>query len=172
MIFLFAGWLRTRDWLVDRNSVGAWGRVAASVVVPVVAIWCGVAIFRVVQIPPTSLPLELTESQPRAASVPPTKQSLFVDALKALTPRPPRENRNETSTVDDWAHFDAETKAWVEENEPARKLVLEAAQSPPADFQELNETRRVERRGIRRGERAGQSRVCPRDAAFGVGQQT
>jgi len=151
VIFLFAGWLRTRDWLVDRNSVGAWGRVAASVVVPVVAIWCGVAIFRVVQIPPTSLPLELTESQPRAASVPPTKQSLFVDALKALTPRPPRENRNETSTVDDWAHFDAETKAWVEENEPARKLVLEAAQSPPADFQELNETRRVERRGIVEG---------------------
>jgi hypothetical protein len=73
---------------------------------------------------------------------------LFVDALKALTPRPPRENRNEASTVDDWAHFDAMTKAWVEENEPARKLALEAAQRPPADFQELNETRRVERRGI------------------------
>ncbi|HEV3298255.1 MAG TPA: hypothetical protein VG055_01345 [Planctomycetaceae bacterium] len=147
-IFLFAGWLRTRDWLVDRNSLAAWGRVAASVVVPVVAIWCAVAIFRVVEIPPTSLPLELTESQPRAAAGPPTKQSLFVDALKAFTPRPPRENRNETSSVDDWAHFDAETKTWVEENEPARKLALEAAQKPPGDFQELNETRRVERRGI------------------------
>jgi hypothetical protein len=148
VIFLFAGWLRTRDWLVDRNSLAAWGRVATSIVVPVVAIWCGVAIFRVVQIPPTSLPLGLTVSQPRAAAAPLNKQSSFVDALRALTRKSPGENRNETSTVDDWAHFDAETKTWVEENEPARKLALEAAQRPPGDFQELTETRRVERRGI------------------------
>jgi hypothetical protein len=140
-VFLLAGWVRARDWLVDRNSLAAWGYVAACVVVPLVGICCGVATFRVVQIPAVSLPLEFTRPQSPAADVRRLKQSLFVDALAALTSRPPQEDRAARSTVDDWEHFDPETRAWVDENAPARKLALEGAQQAPGAFPDLWSTR-------------------------------
>ncbi|HXY36550.1 MAG TPA: hypothetical protein VEI07_20100, partial [Planctomycetaceae bacterium] len=130
LIFLFAGWVRTQDWLVDRNSLAAWGRFAASLVVPVVAVFCCVAVFRVVEIPAVSLPIEL-RTPPPAVDEPPLKPSLFVDALKALTEKNPAER----PIADDWEHFDFATKYWVDANTAARQLALKAAQQPPGDLQ-------------------------------------
>jgi hypothetical protein len=140
LIFLFASWVRTHDWFVDRNSFAAWRRFAASLVLPLLAIWCGVAIFRVVQIPAVSLPLELT-APPPVIEARPLKQSLFVDAIKAITEGPPRENRGEQPTVNDWEHFDFERKYWVDANTGARQLALKAAQQPPGDFEGIEVTR-------------------------------
>lgn len=85
LIFLFAGWVRTRDWLVDRNSLAAWGRAALSLVVPLSVIAGTIVVCRVTQIPPVTLPLEVQQGTPQPSfEVHPTKRSLFVDAVSAL----------------------------------------------------------------------------------------
>ncbi len=136
LIFLFAGWLRTRDWLVDRNSLVAWGRVAASLAVPLLGICCAVIVFRVVQIPAVSLPLELRQPQPpRAIEGRNLKQSLFVDAMNLTSPPPPTtDNPDQAKVSDGWEFADAHTRNWVEANVHARKLALEAARKEPGRF--------------------------------------
>ncbi|HEV8066351.1 MAG TPA: hypothetical protein VGP76_01350 [Planctomycetaceae bacterium] len=136
LIFLFAGWLRTRDWLVDRNSLVAWGRVAASLAVPVVGVCCAVTVFRVAQIPAVSLPLELRQPRPqRAIADRDLKQSLFIDAMNLMSPPPPTtDDPDKAKVADGWAFADARTRHWVEANELERKLALEAARKEPSRF--------------------------------------
>jgi hypothetical protein len=137
LIFLFAGWLRTRDWLVDRNTLPAWGRVAASVVVPLFGICCAVAVFRVVQIPSVTLPLELqaTPTQ-QPVTVSPLRQSLFVEAVKSLTAPPTGTSwdPNKNVRTEGWQYADRQTRGWVAQNKPARKLALLATQHERGDF--------------------------------------
>jgi hypothetical protein len=147
LIFLFASWVRTHDWFVDRNSLAAWRRFAASLVLPLLAIWCGVAIFRVVQIPAVSLPLELT-APPPAVEARPLKESLFVDALKAIQEGPPRENRSEQLTGNNWEHFDFERKYWIDANAGVQQLALKAAQQPPGEFEGVELMRTYARGGM------------------------
>jgi hypothetical protein len=149
LILLFAGWMRTGDWLVDRNSLAAWGRAGASLVVPLFAICCGAAVFRVIQIPTVTLPLELQSPQTAQAGEPRSvKQSLFVDALKALNVPPPREDPSDRIGAFGWAFGDEPTRDWVAANERARALALEAARQEPADFAELAVRRTQEKGGI------------------------
>ena len=136
LIFLFAGWMRTRDWLVDRNSLAAWGRAALSLVVPLSVIAGTIVVYRVAQIPPVTLPLEVEQSsQPTTVAVHPPKQSLFVDAMLALTPRPPATDMSARLTAaDGWKYADEATRDFVAANGPARRLALQAVQQPPGDF--------------------------------------
>jgi hypothetical protein len=135
LIFLLTGWLRIRDWLVDRNSLAAWGRVAVSLCVPLFGICCGISIFRVVQISAATLPLELQSPKQQTDEAPSLKQSLFVDAVKALTGPTPRSTDDPPQTVaDGWEFADAATRDWVAANEPARKLALEAARQERGNF--------------------------------------
>jgi hypothetical protein len=135
LILLFAGWLRTRDWLVDRNSLSGWGRVALSVVVPFFLMFCGIAAFRVVQVPTVTLPIEIQTPQPLlpgdARSL---EESQFVAAIRSLSGPPPHETSAWWTTGEGWAHASAETRTWVERNEKARQLALDAVGKPPGDF--------------------------------------
>ena len=136
-IFLLTGWLRIRDWLVDRNSLAAWGRVAVALCVPLFGICCGISIFRVVQIPAATLPLELQSPKQQTVEAPALKQSLFVDAVKALTGLQPRSTVDpirEHTVSDGWEFADAAMRDWVAANEPARKLALEAARQERGNF--------------------------------------
>ncbi len=136
LIFLFAGWVRTRDWLVDRNSLAAWGRAALSLVVPLSVIAGTIVVCRVTQIPPVTLPLEVQQGTPQPSfEVHPTKRSLFVDAVSALTPRPRVNDESAKLTAaDGWQYADEPTRDWVAANGPARRLALEAVKQPPGDF--------------------------------------
>ncbi|HET6326350.1 MAG TPA: hypothetical protein VFG04_16875 [Planctomycetaceae bacterium] len=145
-IFLLTGWLRTRDWLVDRNSLAAWSRVAAGLVLPSLGICCAIAVFRVVEIPATTLPIEFQEPERSAAEVVALKQSLFVEAAKSLTgPQPPETHDPERHTVaDGWEFADAPMRDWVAANEPAVKLALQAAQQERGDFPSFEWPARVD----------------------------
>ncbi len=136
LIFLFAGWVRTRDWLVDRNSLAAWGGVTLSLVVPLTAVAGTIVVYRVVQIPPVTLPLEVQQSSPPTiVAVHPPKRSLFVDAMLALTPRPPASDMSGRLTAaEGWKYADEATRDFVAANGPARRLALQAVQQPPGDF--------------------------------------
>jgi hypothetical protein len=131
-IFLFAGWLRTRDWLVDHNTLAAWGRVAASLVVPLFGICCAAAVFRVVQIPSVTLPLELQAAPTVEPAGSPLRLSLFVNAVKALNGTPPPLAEN--ATPEGWAPVDAPRRAWVRYNERAINLALKASRQERGDF--------------------------------------
>jgi hypothetical protein len=136
LVFLFAAWVRTRDWLVDRNSLAAWGRAALSLALPLTAIAGTIVVYRVVQIPPVTLPLEVQQSLlPTTVAVHPPKRSLFVDAMLALTPRPPATDMSGRLTAaDGWKYADEATRDFVAANGPARRLALQAVQQPPGDF--------------------------------------
>ena len=56
VICLAAAWVRTPDWLLGRNTLRAWGKVAAFVVAPMIAMFAGIAIFRITEIPTTVVP--------------------------------------------------------------------------------------------------------------------
>ncbi len=144
-IFLLTGWLRTRAWLVDRNSLAAWGRVAGGLVVPLLGICCAIVVFRVVEIAPTTLPIEFQEPERPAGETLALKPSLFVAAAEALTDPPPREaNDPDLHTVaDGWEFADAPMRDWVARNEPALKLALQAAQQERGDFPSLQWPARV-----------------------------
>jgi hypothetical protein len=135
-IFLLTGWLRTRYWLIDRNSLAAWSRVAASLVVPLFVICCAVAVFRVVQIPAASLPLELQSPEQKAVETVPLQQSLFVDAVKSLTGPTPRStgDPNLRTVADGWEFADAAIRDWVAANKRSLTLALEAARQQRGDF--------------------------------------
>jgi hypothetical protein len=146
LIFLFAGWVRTHDYLVDRSSLAAWGSLAASLAIPLVGICFGVAVFRVLQIPAASLPIELQSPQPPAIEANALKQSLFVHAVKSLTGPPPQSFFNDPDvgkTADGWEFADVQTRDWVAANEPARKLALEAARQERGDFPDFEWTTRA-----------------------------
>jgi hypothetical protein len=132
-IFLLAGWVRTRDWLVDRNSLASWGRVALSVVVPLFLMFCGIAAYRVVQIPAVTLPIELLSSQPLLPSdARSLKESQFVAAIRSLSGPAPHETLAWWNNNEIWGH--PQMRHWVERNEKARQLALEAVRKPPGDF--------------------------------------
>jgi hypothetical protein len=136
LILLVSGWLRTRDWLVDRNSLAAWSRVAVSLVVPLFVICCAVAAFRVGQIPAASLPLELQSPEQKAVETVASKQSLFVDAVKSLTGPTPRstDDPNLHTVADGWEFADAAIRDWVAANKRSLTLALEAARQQRGDF--------------------------------------
>jgi hypothetical protein len=138
VILLAASWVRTGDWLIGRNAPAAWGKVAATLVVPLVCILAATAVFRVIEIPAVAVSRSVLESgvMPETGPAANAKRSLFVDALRALSDSPPanRAEPNEKTLSDGWQYATHSERAWVAHNSPARKLALEAAQREPGFF--------------------------------------
>ncbi|MEN6405575.1 MAG: hypothetical protein ABFC77_03800 [Thermoguttaceae bacterium] len=56
---ILASRLRTRDWLIERNTWRSWWRPAAAIVIPIAAVLTAVSLYRIYQIPYVDLgPLE------------------------------------------------------------------------------------------------------------------
>ena len=131
VICLAAAWARTPDWLLGRNTLRAWGKVAAFVVAPMIAMFVGIAIFRIMEIPATVVP----ESVRDAGSAIPAgggqsaASSLFVAAMQTLTGGPPLGDQGYGTLIlpNGWQFARPPEKAWVERNAPAVKLALEAS---------------------------------------------
>ncbi len=131
VICLVAAWVRTPDWLLGRNTWRAWGKVAAFVVVPVIAMFAGIAIFRITEIPATVVPASVREagSAITAGEGQTAASSLFVAAMQTLTGGPPLGDRGYgTLILRAGSKFATPAeKAWAGRNAPAVKLALEAS---------------------------------------------
>jgi hypothetical protein len=146
VICLAAAWARTPDWLLGRNTLRAWGKVATFVVAPMIAMFAGIAIFRITEIPATVVP----ESVREAGSAIPAGEghtaasSLFVAAMQTLTGGPPLADRGYGTLIlpNGWQSARPPEKAWVERNAPAVKLALEASAlaGKSADTSQASET--------------------------------
>jgi hypothetical protein len=137
VILLAASWVRTGDWLIGRNAPAAWGKVAATLMVPLVCILAATAVFRAIEIPAVAVPRSVLESGDMSETGPAAnaKRSLFVDALGALSdPQGNWAKPNEKTLSDGWQYATRSERAWVADNAPARKLALEAAQREPGSF--------------------------------------
>src|SRR5712691_6479206 len=51
LILLAASWLRSRDWLEERNTVAAWSRFAASVLIPFAVLYGSIGWYRLSSLP-------------------------------------------------------------------------------------------------------------------------
>jgi hypothetical protein len=128
LIFLFAAWVRAPDWLVGRNSLSAWGKVAAALGVPLAAILAAIAIFRVTQIPAVEIPAAVLELSNASAAPRGEPGSPFAAAERALTGGPPhRLEFSETIMAEGWQFASLDYRDWVQQNARATRLALEAA---------------------------------------------
>jgi hypothetical protein len=141
VILLAATWVRTGDWLIGRDTPRAWGKVMATLGAPLVCMLIATAVFRMTEIPAVAVPPAVLESErtPGTESAINAKQSLFIDAIRALHPvpsdsRPVMRRKDQKSMWDGWQYATPSQKAWVAQNAEARRLALEAAQHAPGSF--------------------------------------
>ncbi len=138
LILLFATWLRTPHWLLERNDWRAWLRAGASVLVPVGALLVAVCAYRVYQIPlvdPGFSPQQF--ARPATAEERATLQ-LYRQAAAVHVPisefmRESETPAEETLAYPDPALADWEVE-WLEANEDSLKLAIEASGRPACDF--------------------------------------
>jgi hypothetical protein len=139
VICLVAAWVRTPDWLIGRNSAAAWGKVAAVLVVPLVAIYAAIIVFRVTEIPAVAIPEAVLA--PAAAGTPAT-QSPFAEAASHISQGPSAILPDYRDSIQKWGWQIAGSGVgeWVERNAAVRKLALAASQrrgdatGSPAEF--------------------------------------
>jgi hypothetical protein len=131
VICLVAAWVRTPDWLLGRNTFRAWGKVAAFVVVPLIAMLIGIAVFRVTEIPATVVPESVrgAGSAMVAGQDPTAASSLFTAAMQATTGAPPSGRQGQGTSIlpAGWQFATPPEKEWVARNAAAVKLALEAS---------------------------------------------
>jgi hypothetical protein len=138
VIFLAVAWVRTSDWLIGRNTLSAGAKAVAVFVIPLVGIFVETAIYRVTEIPAVAVPPAVLESgavsRPGLAAN--AKQSLFVDAIAALSGGPPtmQPELYQLTVPDGWEYATREEKDWVAQNMQARTRALEAAEREPGSF--------------------------------------
>jgi hypothetical protein len=153
-IFLAASWFRTGDWLAERSTRRAWSKTVAVLAIPAACLFLIAIVYRVVEVPKESSPNLLmvqasVPAPPRSGSR--DAESLFVEAAQ-LTRMPgstdgtPEEqvpwfvHRHEwpekgawgKGVSTGWGKATAQQKKWVDENQAALKLALEAVRRPPA----------------------------------------
>jgi hypothetical protein len=132
VICLAAAWARTPDWLLGRNTLRAWGKVAAFVVVPLIAMFVGIAIFRITEIPATIMPEAVLDagSTMNAGPGQTAASSLFIAAVQATTSPPPLglNGRGTLILQDGWQESRPPEQQWVARNAAAVKLALEASE--------------------------------------------
>jgi hypothetical protein len=141
VVFFAASWVRTGDWLIGRNTLRAWGKVAATLAVPLACMLAATVVFRVTEIPAVAVPATVLESERAsgAAWAINAKRSLFVDAINAIRAlsgeRPTAASKPDQKSVSEgWQYATPAQKAWVAQNAEARRLALEAARHEPGFF--------------------------------------
>lgn len=138
VVFLAVAWVRAADWLTGRSTASAWFKVAAAFFVPMFGILAGTAVYRVIEIPAASVPKAVLESQGASnlAQSPGGKRSLFVDAMNALIGIRPTLGPGFDQDVLElgWQSAARLEWHWVEQNQRARQLAIEASRQEPRSF--------------------------------------
>jgi ABC-type transport system involved in multi-copper enzyme maturation permease subunit len=88
--------VRVSDWMVERNSVGAWARVAAMILLPAAVVVAGIARYRVAEIPGI-VPLTLRSG--RAAHVRQRPVEEVLQPLRSAVLRPLTPEERETARI-------------------------------------------------------------------------
>ncbi len=149
LIFLGATWLRTRDWLRERNTIRARLRATVSVAVPLAAIATAVCFFRAYEIPYVAVDLSTENfSRPRT----PEEQVTFDlyqeawDGYVAMEPEPVEEGNDVGEEADpEGAIPGIPTKlaerelAWVQANQKTIPIVIAASERTECDLFNRND---------------------------------
>jgi hypothetical protein len=138
LVLLLATRLRTTDWILQRNTLRAWLRLGAVLLVPAVAIVAAVPAARVSGIPevhPGLLPGEYEREPTAEEQATAAMYQRALEAYRSLTAfLPPLQQQQESEQAKDTAksakaRAQAE-EAWLKANEPTIPLILAAAGRP------------------------------------------
>lgn len=134
VLLLLVTWLRTGDWLRERNSRRAWlksGGVLGLGLVPIVA---AVATYRVHEIPRVEPGFDVAEfTRPLTAAEKETL-SLYQAAFRKIVGPPSTETSQEAGDASPEERQCSHLAAWVAANQVAIDLALQASQRSKANF--------------------------------------
>ena len=142
VVLLCVTWLRTPDWLLERNTCRGWLRVAAAIALPIAALLFAVPMYRIYQIPDFSPGFPSLGFSPAGFS--PDKFA------RSIEPTDAAKDTAETYRLaagllawdqsDDWAKLsNAEKQDWLKENAKPMALLLEASKRPDCAFSDVRD---------------------------------
>ena len=142
LLFLLATWLRTPDWILERNTWRGWLRIAAALSVLLASLVVGVSLYRVYQIPNVSPGFSPDEY---ASSTKPSKAAeetaeMFVKAAYLL-----KESRTPSSFDNSERPPNAGDLEFLRLNSEALAAVLKAADRPECSFDGVRDSRLQEK---------------------------
>jgi hypothetical protein len=144
LVFFLATWLRTRDWLLDRNCFRAWLRPGLALIVPAVAVLTAVPLYRVYEVPAVDPGFSPEQYARPASAEARATADMYLRAMDLYVPMmqsAPAEDKDvETSEVESEAARTARRAAWLEANEEALALTLEASRRAACDCYDPNGT--------------------------------
>jgi ABC-2 family transporter protein len=126
-VLLFVTWLRTRDWISERNTWRGWLRVGTGLAVPLAVLLIAVPLYRIYQIPDVAPGFSPDEY---ARSIAPTEAAketadMYRSAADSL----------DWMDWDDWNKLStAKKQEWINANERALTLLLQANKRPDCSF--------------------------------------
>jgi hypothetical protein len=131
LVLLFATWLRTPDWILERNTWRGWIRVAAMLALPLAALVVVMALFRVYQIPDVSPGFSPDEY---ARAVKPTEAAqetaeMYIRAAYSVVQGKQRSDSDNRARPPDAADMQ-----YLKANEEALALALKAARRAECSF--------------------------------------
>lgn len=137
--FWLATWLRTPSWLLERKDWRSWLPVALTICIPTIVILIAVPCFRVYQIPFRDPGFSVSEFAPPITPEERTTADMYRRAGELIEPMP-RSGDGETEVSDLWqpAQLTPEEIMWVENNQPAIELALEASNREACVFDDPN----------------------------------
>jgi hypothetical protein len=144
LVLLFVTWLRTPDWILERNTWRGWLRITVALALPLAALLAAVALYRVYQIPNSSpgfLPDDYAQAiEPSEAA----KQTadMFLRAAYLIN------DTRERLEIDDRARPpDAADLAYLRANSEALDLALKASERPECSFHGVSDPNSWEKIG-------------------------
>lgn len=133
-----ATWIHSRDWLEDRWNWKKGLRAFAFVAVPFVAAVIALPFYRVYSIPKVTPDLP---TLPSASAGDKMTEAMFANAMEAVVEPPIQEKRDgeepveyDLSSESEWAPLSAAQRSWLEANESAIDLAIQAAERPLTPF--------------------------------------
>jgi hypothetical protein len=136
LVLLFATWLRTPDWILERNTWRGWLRIAAALVLSLAALVAAMALYRVYQIPDSSpgfSPEEFALSAEPSESAKSTAD-MFVRAAYLL--KDPRQNADDDNSA---RPPDDGDLRYLRANSESLDLALDAAKRPECSLHGVND---------------------------------
>ena len=129
LIVLFAvTFVRMRDWMEERNTRRAWGKVATAGLVPLALVALGVIVYRVYEVP--SVEMSFLMDSPRAATDDErATASRYREAIQSTIPIPAETLVEEASLARlayEWTPPTSAAERWVAENRGVIQQVVEA----------------------------------------------
>jgi hypothetical protein len=139
VILLLATWLRTPNWLLERNTLRAWLPTALSLAVPLGLIFTSFCLYRVYSVPgvdPGFDPAEFAKPPAPEARATADMYRRAMDLHRSPPLEEAEDGRMRSPSSQPGNPLTSAETTWLEANQEALDLVLAATKRPACDFHE------------------------------------